>query len=76
MALFKVKARDDSVSLIVRARCITCARETAVNTYPASETLLWRDPNLSSVEVIYDTNKTLHDPSGKRCVLERTEYKT
>lgn len=74
MALFKVKARDGSVALLVRARCITCARETAVNTYPASEIMLWRDPNLSTVEVIYGASKTLHEPSGKRCVLERTEY--
>ncbi len=74
MALFKVKARDGSVSLLVRARCITCARETAVNTYTAKETLLWRDPNLSSVEVIHNTSQLLYEPSGKRCVLERTEY--
>lgn len=73
MALFKVKARDGSIVLIVRARCITCAREAAVNTYPASENMLWRDPSKSSVEVIHNTSQLPYNPSGKRCVLERTE---
>ncbi len=74
MALFKVEARDGSVSLIVRARCISCARQAAVSASPAKETMLWRDSSKSSVKVIYNTSQTPYDPDGKRCVLERMEY--
>lgn len=74
MALFKVKARDGSVSLIVRAQCISCARSVAAMESRAQEKVLWRDPNLSSVEVIHNTSKITYEPNGKRCVLERTEY--
>ena len=37
MAIFKVSARDGSVSLVIRARCISCARQIAAERSPADE---------------------------------------
>lgn len=58
MAIFKLATLDGSVQLIVRARCLSCARAVAVEHAGAEGTRVWRDPNLSSVELVRETDKT------------------
>ncbi|MBV7482515.1 hypothetical protein [Bordetella sp. BOR01] len=58
MAIFKLAALDGSIELVVRARCLTCARAVAVEHAGTEGTRVWRDPNLSSVELVRETDKT------------------
>lgn len=43
--------------MVVRARCTSCARTVAVENAGAEGTMVWRDPNLSSVELVRETDK-------------------
>lgn len=65
--LFLVEARDRSVWALVRANCLNCAREQAVKTAGLEGTLVWRDPELSSVRLVTEP------PRGVGLVL-RSEY--
>ncbi len=58
MAIFKLAALDGSVEMVVRARCISCARAVAVDHAGPEGTRVWRDSSLSSVEVVRETDKT------------------
>ncbi len=58
MAIFKLAALDGSVKMVVRARCISCARAVAVDHAGPEGTRVWRDSSLSSVELVRETDKT------------------
>ncbi|MFU2566774.1 hypothetical protein ACM7OO_19785 [Pseudomonas aeruginosa] len=57
MAIFILKERATSRSMVVRARCTSCVRTVAVENAGAEGTMVWRDPNLSSVELVRETDK-------------------
>lgn len=52
MAIFKVTQRANGKSMIVRAKCVSCARTVAVQNAGAEGTAVWRDPERSSVELV------------------------
>ena len=58
MALFKLTAKDGSVAMIVRARCITCARSVAVENAGNEGTAVWRDPARSTVELVRESDRS------------------
>ena len=70
MAFFKIEARDGSVSAIVRAPCKACARNRIIENSPASEVMLWRNPQLSKVSLVVDLPEGLD--TTKR-ILQRIE---
>jgi hypothetical protein len=71
MPIFKVSARDGSVTLLIRARCISCAREVAVEEAGGEGTIVWRNPELSTVELVRNPEQIGLDPEGVRAVLKR-----
>ncbi len=73
MAIYELKARDGSVSIIVRAKCLVCARQVAVE-FSKNEVMLWRDPELSSIQVIYKPERYGIESIGKRAIIRRTEH--
>lgn len=74
MAIFELHSQDGKISLVVRAACITCARQVAVDSSPSSELMLWRDPSLSKVKVIYKPEQMGFNPKGKRTIIRRIEH--
>ncbi|CAB3712177.1 aldehyde dehydrogenase [Achromobacter marplatensis] len=52
MAIFKVTQRANGKSMVVRAKCVSCARTVAVENAGAEGTAVWRDPDQSSVELV------------------------
>lgn len=71
MPVFKVKARDGSIALLVRARCISCARDVAAEAAGPEGTRMWRDPELSSVELVHNPEALGLETAGPRAVLKR-----
>lgn len=57
MPIFKITERATSRSMIVRARCLACARRVAVEHAGAEGTRVWRDPELSKVELVRETDR-------------------
>lgn len=57
MPIFKLTAGTGQ-SVVVRARCISCARTVAAENAGAEGTLLWRDPAQSTVELIRPDDKS------------------
>lgn len=57
MAIFKVSLVDGTRSMVVRAKCLTCARQIAVDNHGPEGTMVWRDPAQSKVELIRETDK-------------------
>ncbi len=43
--------------MIVRARCLSCARNIAVANAGDEGTAIWRDPARSSVELVRETDR-------------------
>lgn len=58
MAIFKLTRRDTGEGMVVRARCLSCARSVAVEHSGAEGTRVWRDPDLSAVELVQETGKS------------------
>ena len=56
MPIFKLTANAGQ-SVVVRARCISCARDVAAEHAGAEGTMLWRDPAQSTVELIRPDDK-------------------
>lgn len=52
MPLFLLKTVDGSVEQVIRAKCMSCSRSVAVQHAGAEGTLVWRDPSLSTVQLI------------------------
>lgn len=57
MALFKLTANDGSVTMVVRARCLTCARNVAVENAGDEGTAVWRDSERSTVVLVRETDR-------------------
>lgn len=74
MAIFELKSKDGAITLIVRAKCLSCARQAAVESSRSSEVMLWRDPSLSTVHVIYNPERQGFEPKGKREILRRSTH--
>lgn len=74
MAIFKLDALDGSVSLVVRAACLSCARQIAVQRSPARELRTWRDGTLSTVELMRHPERHGYLSEGKRGLIERKEH--
>ncbi|MGN5537793.1 hypothetical protein NBV64_09085 [Alcaligenes sp. DN25] len=71
MAIFNVSARDGSVSLVIRARCMSCARQLAADRSPVHEKRLWRDPEMSSVELVDHPERLGYFSEGMNGILKR-----
>lgn len=57
MALFKLTANDGSAAMVVRARCLTCARTVAVENAGEEGTAIWRDSERSTVDLVRETDR-------------------
>lgn len=71
MPIFKVFARDNSVSLVIRARCISCARRIAAERSPADEFLLWSDSQQSGAEWISNPEAQGYLTEGRAGIIKR-----
>lgn len=58
MALFKLTANDGSAAMVVRARCIICARSVAVENAGNEGTAVWRDPARSTIELVREADRS------------------
>ena len=56
MPIFKLTA-SSGLAMVVRARCISCARDVAAEHGGAEGTMLWRDAAQSMVELIRPDDK-------------------
>lgn len=75
MAIFRLTARNGSVELIVRARCISCARQIAAERSPAAERVVWRDSEQSVVDLIRNPEHHGYLSEGKIGLIHRTVRK-
>lgn len=57
MAIFLITANDGSAAMVVRARCITCARSVAVENAGIEGTAVWRDSERSTVVLVRETDR-------------------
>lgn len=57
MAIFKLTANDGSAAMVVRARCITCARSVAAENAGDEGTAVWRDFDRSKIELVRETDR-------------------
>lgn len=57
MAIFILKERTTGLAMVVRARCLSCARRVAVEHAGAEGTRVWRDPEYSTVELVRETDR-------------------
>ena len=58
MPIFMLKATGGAgCAVVVRARCITCARTVAAENAGPEGTMIWRDPAQSTVELIRPDDK-------------------
>lgn len=57
MPLFSLKSAVTKITLIVRTKCLSCAREIAVKEVGAEGTMVWRDPSSSIIELIRPDDK-------------------
>lgn len=73
MPIFNVSARDGSVSLVVRARCISCARQIAAERSPAAEFAMWSSPVMSGVEWVHDPEAQGYLVDGKAGIIKRIQ---
>ncbi|KAA0910674.1 aldehyde dehydrogenase [Pusillimonas sp. ANT_WB101] len=71
MSIFKVFARDGSITLVIRARCISCARQLAAERSPAAEFALWVNKELSGVEWMPSPEAAGYLSDGKTGIIER-----
>lgn len=57
MPIFKLTARDTGQCVVVRARCLSCARAVAAEHAGREGTMVWRNPEKSTVELVRDTDR-------------------
>lgn len=69
MAIFKLTALDGSVGMLVRARCLSCARQVATANAGDEGTAVWARRERSTVELVRDP--VGHAPEGSAVMLER-----
>lgn len=58
MPIFKLSAKDGSVAIVVRAKCLSCARTIAVENAELEGTRVWRDPDMSTIELVRDGDRS------------------
>lgn len=56
-ALFTLTVVATGQQVIVRARCLTCARNKAAEEAGGEGPMVWRDPNLSTIEILHSDGK-------------------
>ena len=54
MAIFKLTAHDDSIVLVLAAKCLSCARNIAANGAGVEGPRMWLDPSKSTCELMRD----------------------
>ncbi len=64
MALFKLTTTDGRISLLVRGKCLSCARNLAADAAGTEGPATWLDGNRSTIEVLR--------PDDRSGVLMRT----
>lgn len=69
MAIFTLT--HAGITLTLRARCITCARNHAADNAGPEGPRVWRDNSMSTLTVLYGS--TGHNPEGRTEILNRTE---
>ena len=52
MAIFKLTAYDDSIVIVLAAKCLSCARNIAANAAGPEGPRMWLDPAKSTCEVL------------------------
>ncbi len=57
MAIFKLTALDGSAAMVVRARCLSCARQVAVEYAGAEGTQVWASREHSTVELVREDDR-------------------
>ena len=72
MAIFKVSALDGSVSMLVRARCLTCARQVATANAGPEGTRTWASREHSTVELVRELCR--YPAEGRSELLKRIEH--
>lgn len=68
MGIFELKSA--TVRLVVRAKCLTCARNLAADNAGEEGPRMWRDYAQSVATVQYNS---AHPQLGTACILERKE---
>lgn len=74
MAIFKLTALDGSVGLFVRARCLSCARQVAVEHAGAEGTRTWASRQHSTVELIRNAEQHGYEAEGRNALIKRIEH--
>lgn len=74
MAIFKISALDGSVSMIVRARCLTCARQIAIERAGPEGKRVWSSREHSSVELIRNPERLGYLSDGKNGLIKRIKH--
>lgn len=60
--LFMIEVKHLDLWAKVRARCLSCARNIAARAAGPEGTHIWRDPNLSTVELIHEPLRSDAEP--------------
>lgn len=68
MGIFELKSK--TITLVLRAKCLTCARNLAAENAGDEGPRVWRDPGMSTITVKYNS---AHLQQGPACILERHE---
>lgn len=72
MAIFRLTALDGSVSMLVRARCLTCARQVATANAGPEGTKVWASREHSTVELVREPCG--YPNEGRSELLKRIEH--
>ncbi len=72
MAIFRLSALNGSVSMLVRARCLTCARQVATANARQEGTRTWASREHSVVELVREPRG--YTAEGRSELLERIEH--
>lgn len=70
MAIFRIDRPGTTNAMIVRARCLSCARDVAVRHAGDEGTMVWRDPEQSTVTLMRNSG---YEPEGKSTLIVRME---
>ena len=57
MAIFKITALDGSAAMVVRARCLECARQVAIENAGEEGKKVWASREYSTVELVRETDR-------------------
>lgn len=74
MAIFRLRARDNSVEVVVRANCLSCARSVAASRAGKEGPKVWRNGELSSIELIREPERHGYLSDGKSGLIKRIKH--